>query len=87
MTAGDLDKRILGCGDGPASFNTELTQLGGQDVSVDPLYQFSCEQIAAQVTATSALVLEQVRLNRHQFVWRQVDSSRASPPGHERFSC
>ena len=74
LTAVDLDKRILGCGDGPASFNTELTQLGGQVVSVDPLYQFSRDQIAEQVKATSALVLEQVRRNRQQFVWHQIAS-------------
>jgi hypothetical protein len=26
----DLSRRILGCGDGPASFNQELTARGGQ---------------------------------------------------------
>ena len=30
LTEEDLEKRILGCGDGPASFNAELTKKGGQ---------------------------------------------------------
>jgi len=34
----DLKRCILGCADGPASFNSELTRRGGGVVSVDPLY-------------------------------------------------
>ena len=29
LSANDLKKKILGCGDGPASFNAELTKIGG----------------------------------------------------------
>jgi hypothetical protein len=36
----DLQSRILGCGDGPAAFNCQLTQRGGTIVSVDPVYAF-----------------------------------------------
>lgn len=74
LTDADLEKEILGCGDGPASFNAELTQRGGRVTSVDPLYQFSAAQIEERIEETSALVLEQVRLNREQFVWRQISS-------------
>lgn len=38
LSAADLRRRILGCGDGPASFNAELNSLGGDVVSIDPLY-------------------------------------------------
>ena len=41
----DLNRRILGSADGPASFNSELTQRGGSMISCDPLYQFTPEQI------------------------------------------
>lgn len=41
----DLEKNILGCGDGPAAFNKELTQLGGRVVSIDPIYEFTASQI------------------------------------------
>ena len=40
LTEGDLKKTILGCSDGPASFNAELTARGGDVISVDPAYQF-----------------------------------------------
>jgi hypothetical protein len=40
----DLSAKILGCGDGPASFNAEMTELGHSVVSIDPVYQFSAEQ-------------------------------------------
>jgi len=32
---------IIGCGDGPASFNSEMFQLGQRVVSCDPLYQLT----------------------------------------------
>ena len=41
----DIGGRILGCGDGPAAFNSVLTKRGGRAVSADPLYQFSAEEI------------------------------------------
>ena len=44
----DLGGRILGCGDGPASFNAEMSAQGRAVVSVDPLYAVS----AALHTAT-----------------------------------
>lgn len=39
LTGEDLRKRILGCGDGPASFNAELTRRGGAVVSAQGLYR------------------------------------------------
>jgi hypothetical protein len=30
----DLQRRILGCGDGPAEFNSELSNRGGNIVSI-----------------------------------------------------
>ena len=37
----ELNSKILGCGDGPASFNTEMTEMGCPIISVDPIYKFS----------------------------------------------
>lgn len=45
----DIEKTILGCGDGPASFNAELTESGGCIVSVDPVYQFNANDIRARI--------------------------------------
>ena len=46
---GDLRKTILGCGDGPASFNAELTALGGRVLSIDPVYAFTASQIRKRI--------------------------------------
>ena len=69
LTDADLAGRILGCGDGPASFNAELTRRGGRVVSFDPLYQFDQVQIRQRIDDTSAEVLAQARENAHEFVW------------------
>lgn len=52
LTDADLEKRILGCGDGPAAFNAMLTQQGGQVVSIDPIYQFDADAIRTRIQAT-----------------------------------
>jgi hypothetical protein len=69
LTDGDLQGRVLGCGDGPASFNAEATRRGASVVSCDPLYQFDAAQIRQRIDETSAEVLEQARKNEHEFVW------------------
>lgn len=69
LTDADLATRILGCGDGPASFNAEATRGGGRVVSSDPLYQFEAAQIRQRIDDTSAEVLAQARENAHEFVW------------------
>ena len=47
----DLNAKILGCGDGPASFNAEMTKLGYSVTSFDPIYQFSAQQIEERIEA------------------------------------
>ena len=72
LSPDDLRKRILGCGDGPASFNAELTELGGSVVSVDPVYQFSREEIRSRIEEVRPSLLENVRENREAFVWNVI---------------
>ena len=69
MSERDLDARILGCGDGPASFNAEMTALGRTVVSCDPIYAFSKEQIARRVEDTYDPIVEQVRQNAQSYIW------------------
>ena len=81
----DLGLRILGCADGPASFNAVLTRRGGSVVSVDPIYQFSKEQLRARIDETYDRVLAEVRANQSEFVWTHFESvealgGRAWPP-------
>jgi len=69
LTDADLTGRILGCGDGPASFNADATRRGGRVLSCDPLYQFDAVQIRRRIDETATEVIEQARLNAHEFVW------------------
>jgi SAM-dependent methyltransferase len=70
LSEADLNKRILGCGDGPASFNAEMTELGYSVVSIDPIYQFSAAQIDQRVRETYKPVISQVRQNPSRYVWK-----------------
>ncbi len=66
----DLNAKILGCGDGPASFNAEMTELGNSVVSIDPVYQFSAEQIEQRVRAIYEPVISQVKQNSSNYIWK-----------------
>jgi hypothetical protein len=72
LTRSDRETTILGCADGPASFNAELTAAGGRVVSVDPLYAADVEEIRRHIALTAPVVLEQLRRNRDDFVWTRV---------------
>ena len=74
LTDGDLQGRILGCADGPASFNTEATARGARVVSTDPLYRYDVSQIRQRIAATRDQVLEQTRQNAAEFVWDTMTS-------------
>lgn len=49
LTDQDLDRRILGCSDGPACFNAEMTAQGRSVVSCDPLYGMPLEHIERRI--------------------------------------
>jgi hypothetical protein len=70
----NLTKPILGCGDGPASFNAELTKQGGTIVSVDPLYAFDVDDISKRIDETFAQVIQETRMNMNEFVWQNIRS-------------
>lgn len=73
LTAPELaGSRILGCGDGPASFNAELTAAGGSVVSVDPIYAFDAAAIGHRVDEVFDTVMGQTLANLDEFVWGPV---------------
>ena len=65
----DLARAILGCGDGPASFNAEATCRGHRVVSCDPIYRCERTQIAERIAVTSEQIIEQTRSHADEFVW------------------
>jgi hypothetical protein len=74
LTTSDLRLRILGCGDGPASFNVECNRCGGHVTSIDPLYYFSLETIEKRITETYHDVLVQTRAHQDKFIWDTIPS-------------
>jgi len=74
LSDADLKAKILGCGDGPSSFNTEVTDQNGVVVSIDPVYQFTKDEIRQRILETAETILEQVSQNREDFVWSSIGS-------------
>jgi len=67
-------KKILGCGDGPSSFNAKGSKLGFDITSIDPIYQFSKDEIKKRVEQTSTIIIEEIINNRDDFVWDYISS-------------
>jgi hypothetical protein len=73
----DLRLRIVGCGDGPASFNAEATRAGARVTSCDPIYQLQSSQIRDRIDATCDTILAETRRNIDGFVWDAIESVEA----------
>ncbi len=65
-----LQHTILGCGDGPASFNAEMTACGGHVISCDPLFDFSGQEIYQRFEESLEEVLRQVKATPDRWVWK-----------------
>ncbi len=74
LTKRDCEGRILGCGDGPASFNAEGTRGGCTIVSCDPLYRFDGAAIQTRINAAYDQIMAQMRTNMREFVWTSIPS-------------
>lgn len=67
-------KTIASFGDGPASFNAEVTAIGGSVLSLDPIYQFSREELQNRCDETRDIVMEQMRKNQENYRWDRIKS-------------
>jgi hypothetical protein len=72
LTESDMNKIILGCGDGPASFNSIMNQKGKQAISIDPIYQFNEKEIEKRIEETFINVINQTRNNKDKFIWTRI---------------
>ena len=69
LSSEDLQKRILGVGDGPASFNAEATAKGYKITSIDPVYQFDGVEIKQRFDAVVDNIINQVIATPKNWVW------------------
>jgi hypothetical protein len=70
----DLRKSILGCADGPASFNAGMAGRGRRVISCDPIYELTASKIKERIDATYDDVIAQTRQNQDRFVWDRIGS-------------
>lgn len=68
----DLKKPIASFGDGPASFNSEMTKLENNVTSFDPIYQFTKEQLINRIEETKDIVMKQTKENKENFCWNTI---------------
>ncbi|MEN7551722.1 SAM-dependent methyltransferase [Rapidithrix thailandica] len=74
LTAHDLSKRIISFGDGPASFNLEMHRQGKEVTSLDPVYQFTADELRERIHETKDTIIRQMQENRDNFVWTSIKS-------------
>src|ERR1035437_4968207 len=72
LTDEDFNCRIVSFGDGPASFNSEMTKLNRSVVSIDPIYQFSKDELKQRIAETKETVIDQTKSNVANFVWKNI---------------
>lgn len=69
LTEADNRVRILGCGDGPASFNAEVRKAGGKPVSVDPLFRYSAEEITERIQTVAPIMRAHLEEHERDYRW------------------
>lgn len=69
LSDNDLDKRILGCGDGPASFNAEATDRGCRVTSCDPFYGFAVADIRRRIDQVYPEIMAKMREEHENYIW------------------
>jgi len=74
LTPDDLCKKILGCGDGPASFNSQMNKADRSIISIDPIYQFSTEEIEGRISETYKEILKQLEKSQEDYIWTTIKS-------------
>lgn len=74
LTDEDLQKKIAGFGDGPASFNFEADKMGVNVTSYDIVYQFSKVELQNRIEEVRGIVMEQMAENMDNYVWKNIKS-------------
>ena len=72
LTASYMNVKIISFGDGPASFNSEMTKIDKNIISLDPIYQFTKSELKQRIDETRKTVIEQIKSNQENFVWKKI---------------
>ncbi|WP_194774576.1 SAM-dependent methyltransferase [Pararhodonellum marinum] len=74
LTLSDLSQQIISFGDGPSSFNFEMTKRKRKVISLDPIYQFSKDELKLRISKTKDEILKQTKQNQENFTWTKIKS-------------
>ena len=66
------NKKIIGFGDGPASFNSEAKGFGYDVTSLDRIYKFTRLELDKRISETRDIIIEQMKNNSDNYVWRDI---------------
>ncbi|WP_459478311.1 SAM-dependent methyltransferase [Clostridium saccharoperbutylacetonicum] len=66
------NKKIIGFGDGPASFNSEAKGLGYDVTSLDRIYKFTRLELDKRISDSRDIIIEQMKNNADNYVWREI---------------
>lgn len=72
LTNEDLNKKIIGVGDGPASFNRTMHDKGHTITSCDPVYQFTHDEIKQRITETKDTIRRQIVDLKDNYIWNTI---------------
>lgn len=72
LNKADLNKKILDCGGGPSSFNYEMKMQNKNVITIDPLYQFSKEDIGKRIDETFDDVMAQAKASKDDYIWKNI---------------
>ncbi|MCC5875854.1 MAG: SAM-dependent methyltransferase [Candidatus Sumerlaeia bacterium] len=73
----DREVAILDVASGPSSFNAEVTAAGGSVLSLDPIYQFSRDEIASRISETRDMLIDKVREKADFYNWVEFPDMEA----------
>lgn len=77
LSANDQRSKIIGVGDGPASFNAEMASLNHPIVSVDPLYTYSTRELTTRFDQVAPDIMRQILQSPEDWVWTHHRSAEA----------
>ncbi|MEM1243778.1 MAG: SAM-dependent methyltransferase [Pseudomonadota bacterium] len=70
----DLNKNIINCRGGPATFNAMLSKQGGKVISTDPLFALPFDKMKQEIDQVFTNMLKVLKKYQDRFVWKTVTS-------------
>ncbi len=77
LTEADLKLKILDCCGGPSSFNSILTQKGGNVISTDEIFNLPKKKLEQKVNEVFDEMLSVIEANQDKFTWDDIKSPQA----------